>query len=356
MKSILVSASICGFVLVFASVYILVYYVKSSPTDFPTASAHTQPSYEQEFEVPNDDTLLLTVAPFNMEEIDSRIMEILGTIESQLEEKGALEIDESSGDSSLQSSYSSEYEADYHDEEFRASMDLVPVPVATIIEDTYPAIHTNDKALQFDYTDRSVRNSLMQAAFWNFSFIIPIDLAFENHVNQRFLDPKECKLLCERKEGCNAISVLRGFYSARCDLFNFPENQAIQTIPNKMGVFIDLRRESLQLYHFQHNIVIPGLSFKRLKTEDPFQCFDKCMEDRRCKAFFWREIDNKCSLKNHLHLNRHYHPNILSCDVTRNMVRASIPRWPDSVDFFVTSGIIRFEKKNNCPVNVSPIN
>ena len=184
-----------------------------SSTDFPTASAHTQPSYEQEFEVPNDDTFL-TVAPFNMEEIDSRIMEILGTIESQLEEeKGALEIDESSGDSSLESSYSSEYEADYHDEEFRASMDLVPVPVATIIEDTYPAIHTNNKALQFDYTDRSVRNSLMQAAFWNFSFIIPIELAFENHVNQRFLDPKECKLLCEKKEGCNAISVLRGFYS-----------------------------------------------------------------------------------------------------------------------------------------------
>jgi len=304
---------------------VLIFFSKPSP-EIPTANAQTQPSFE--YIIDNDEGeesghSYLTTNIGQLNDILDRLNSIVNEIHVEFE---------SSGDSHSSNVPQEEahYSEGYGDEEFKANMDIVQLPVATIIENDEKYSMKND--IEINFKDRSVRSSNILASLWEYSFIWPMELAFENHVHERFLDPEHCFLLCESTPDCNAFSVLRGLQSARCDLFSFPDFEEISKTKNKMGFSVDLRPEKRKMFQFQHNVVVPGLryssmlssncnklSFKRIKVNDPMACFEKCMRARQCKAFFWREIDKQCSLKNHVHLNQHYYPNISSCDINVNI-------------------------------------
>ena len=192
-----------------------------------------------ETNIGNFETIVETILETNIEKFVSEdALNILEKINSIMN----VDVDfENSGDEELSKVEKAIYDAEYGDEEFKASMDAVQLPVATIIDNDKSYNMINDLEINLD--DRSVRSSNVFASFWDFGFIFPMQRAYENHVHQRFLDPDQCFQLCETEPFCNAFSVLRGLQSARCDLFHFIDFEKVPKIENKMGFCVDLRPE-----------------------------------------------------------------------------------------------------------------
>ena len=204
----------------------MIYVSKPSP-ELPLAGAQTQPSYENVIENEEDEESGDLVLETNIGQFASE--DVLTILEKMNSIVNVDVLFENSGEEELSNAEKEIYNEEYGDEEFKASMDTVQLPVATIIKNNQNYNTINDLEINLD--DRSVRSSNIFASFWDFGFIFTMQRAFENHVHRRFLDPDQCFLLCETK-GCNAFSVLseglqirnansRNSEKSRSDFFSF---------------------------------------------------------------------------------------------------------------------------------------